>query len=156
MSDRDQPPQAESPEAAAGDDVRLVIRTGTYLHPCCPNCGYDLVGHDKVLLTVTGPGGECGELRLSPRFNVFQKESSIELAQGAQLRDLLCPRCKESMVEPERPCELCNSRAAKLRISVVGRDLDLFICTRIGCPWHGLAKKDGQTVILDKPPQNNL
>jgi hypothetical protein len=151
MSDREERPQAKSPA-----DERLIIRTGTYLHPCCPNCGYDLVGHDQVLLIVIGPGGQRGELRLSPRFNVFQKESSIGLADGTQLQDLLCPRCGGSMVESERPCELCNSRAAKLRISVVGRDLDLFICTRVGCPWHGLAKEDGQSVILDKPPQTDL
>ena len=147
MTDQEhRPPDAPEPGS------RIVLRTGTYLHPCCPLCGEELVEDSLLHLTVIGAKGKQGELLLSPRFNVFAKESTIELAKGSNMQDLLCPHCKGSMLVPERPCELCNSKTAKLRVSVLGRDMDLLICTRIGCPWHGLTEDEDSHVILDKLP----
>jgi hypothetical protein len=153
MFDQDHPAVPPGSRPGRGADARLVIRTGTYLHPCCPLCGYDLVEDYGVHLEIIGPRGERGELRLSPRFNVFHKEATINLPIGTQIQDILCPHCNSSMVEPDRPCERCQSHAAKIRISVLHDDLALYICTRIGCHWHGLTEEDGQRVILDEPPE---
>lgn len=153
MLDRDQPTRPPGSRPDQGEGQRKLLRTGTYLDAHCPHCGHDLAEHNWVRLAIIGPGGEPGLLRLSPRFNVLQRESTTPLEHGAEIKDILCPGCKRSIVDPDRRCDQCNSKAAKLRIAVVHMDLDLFICTRIGCPWHGLTAEDEQRVILDETPE---
>ncbi len=152
MSKRNPPPRPPDDRSPLIDRRREYLHTGTYLHTYCPHCGYDLADESWVRLQVIGPAGEQGELRLSPRFNVFQREATIPLEPGTELKDLLCPRCEESIVAEDRGCGQCRGRAAKLRISVVHLDLDLYFCLRVGCPWHGLGADDERRVVLDQSP----
>jgi len=129
---------------------REALKTGTYLHTYCPHCTYDLVEDNWIKLVVTNTAGERGQLRLSPRFNVLQRESDIALHPDTEMRDLACPRCGASIVEPNRRCSRCSARTARLRVSIVRLDLDLYICLRTGCRWHGLSQEDEGRVVLDE------
>jgi predicted RNA-binding Zn-ribbon protein involved in translation (DUF1610 family) len=128
---------------------RKFLRTGTYLHAYCPVCGGGLIEGDWIRFKVLGPADEEGELKLSPRFNVFEKKSSVRLDAGLQIRDLCCPRCGASLIVPDVICGECRSKAVRLRVSAVHMDVDLYICSRMGCHWHGLSQEDQQRLILD-------
>ena len=132
---------------------REFLKTGTYLHTYCPDCGYDLVEANWIRLGIVNDSGEHGLLRLSPRFNVFQRECDVELVPGTQIKDLVCPRCNASIVDSAKRCNLCDARTARLRVSIVRHDLDLFICLRVGCPWHGLSEEDEGRVVLEEERQ---
>jgi len=108
----------------------------------------DLAKENWVRLLAKGTDGTTGELLLSPRFNIFQREFNIPLGEGAGIGDLSCPGCNESLTVSDRRCTRCESRAAKMRIAVVDLDLDLFFCLRGGCPWHGLCSEDEKRIAL--------
>lgn len=133
---------------------REILRTGTYLHAYCPHCRKDLAEENWVRLLIEVPPAQRGELHLSPRFNVFQKESSVPLEAGVEIRDLRCPGCGDSIVTTDRSCTVCGARAAKLHVSVVHLDLDLYFCMRTGCTWHGLTTEDEQRIELDETPES--
>jgi len=145
----DQPTDDRKEHPRNGRNPEL-LRTGTYLHTRCPSCGHDLVEKNWVRLRVTNAAGDQGQLRLSPRLNVFQRECDIPLQPGTEMRDLTCPNCGASIVEPHRHCSHCSARTAKLHVSVVRLDLVLYICLRVGCPWHGLGDEDEGRVVLDE------
>ena len=126
-----------------------VLRTGTYLHTYCPHCGADLIEGHRVRLAAVSPDGEQGQLQLSPRFNIFEKQSSFGLPRGAELAALHCPHCEASLIDAARRCRLCRARAAHLRIAAVDVEVLLYFCTRIGCRWHGLAPEHEREVELD-------
>jgi len=152
MTDKkDRTPHAR-PDARPLGDGRELLRTGTYLHTSCPHCNQDLLKDEWIHLTIITKGGEGGELKLSPRFNIFDKISSIELKEGASLDDLLCPACEHSLIVPDLRCELCGSKIARVRISTVRLKLDLYVCTKIGCYWHGIPQRDQQAIELDTRP----
>jgi hypothetical protein len=142
----DRPPPAGG--GAQGD--RALLKTGTYLHTSCPHCGHDLVEANWIQLGITNEKGEQGRLRLSPRFNVFQRDSDVALVAGTEIHDLVCPRCSTSIVEDSRHCSRCDSRTARLHVSFLRLDLELFFCLRIGCPWHGLSEEDEGRVVLEE------
>ena len=124
------------------------LRTGTYLRTYCPVCGGDLIEGNWVLLKATGPDEERLELKLSPRFNIFEKEATVQLRRGVLLRDLRCPRCDHSLLTEESTCEICEAPAARMRITVMETEVEIYICTRIGCPWHGLREEDRRRLRL--------
>lgn len=140
MSEHDQPTKRE------------ILRTGTYLHAYCPHCRKDLAEENSVKLLIEVASALRGELRLSPRFNVFQKEANVPLEPGVEICDLRCPGCGDSIVVADRTCSQCGARAAKLHVSVVHLDLDLYFCMRTGCTWHGLTSEDEQRIELDETP----
>lgn len=127
---------------------REILRTGTYLHCYCPHCQMDLATENWVRLLVEGTNRSAGELLLSPRFNIFQREFRVPLEEGVGIRDLRCPGCNESLALSDRRCTRCGSQAVKLRVAVVDLDLDLFFCMRAGCPWHGLSTEDEKRIAL--------
>jgi hypothetical protein len=136
---------------ASGPIPRLrlqVLRTGTYLHTYCSGCGANLVQDDWIIFNIK-VGDQNGQLKLSPRFNVFDKESTIEFKPETELDDMVCPRCNESLINPRVTCERCNSKTASIKVSAVELDLHLNVCTRLGCPWHGLSNRDKARLTLD-------
>jgi hypothetical protein len=127
------------------------LPTGTYLHIYCPHCEGDLLVDRRVHLAIVTAEGQPGELRLSPRFNVFDRQATVDLAVGSQLRDLCCPRCQASFVHRDLECEWCQSPIARVHVSAVRLDFDLYLCARVGCHWHGVSEQDRQRVQLDEP-----
>lgn len=125
-----------------------VLRTGTYLHTYCSACGANLIQGDWIVFDIKVDDQE-GQLMLSPRFNVFDKQSTIEFKAETELDDIACPRCQESLINPRVKCERCNSKTASIKVSAVDLDIHLNVCTRPGCPWHGLSNRDKARLILD-------
>lgn len=126
-----------------------VLRTGTYLHTYCSVCGANLIQGDWIIFNIKA-GSQVGELQLSPRFNVFDKESTIALAPDIELDDICCPFCQVSLINPRVVCGRCGAKAARIRISAVNLDIHLNICARLGCPWHGLSERDKARLILEE------
>lgn len=139
----------QHPNHPADGPVRKILRTGMFLHASCPHCAADLVDQRWIHLRITGPGNEGGELKLSPRFNVFEKESTIDLPSGEEVRDLLCPRCGASLLAAPDRCEICTAPVARVHVEAVRVGFDLLFCTRVGCRWHGLSDEDRARIDLD-------
>ncbi|MBP7865622.1 MAG: hypothetical protein KA419_06695 [Acidobacteria bacterium] len=132
-----------------GDHVEM-IRTGTKLQCFCPNCKASLVKGEDLVVHILGTDGRIGELRLSPYLNVFRNECSIFIPPGAEVEDMICPQCKGSLWLNDKRCEVCDSKAAKMRIRASVLDLDFYICMRDQCHWHGLSEGDRQRILLDE------
>lgn len=126
-----------------------VLRTGTYLHTHCPRCSAEMVEGDWIRFHAIGAGGEEGELRLSVRFNVFEQEATIPLKAGDEVADLCCPHCRASLLDESRRCDLCGSRAVRIRITAVRTEIVLLLCSRYGCHWHGVPDADRQRLVLE-------
>jgi predicted RNA-binding Zn-ribbon protein involved in translation (DUF1610 family) len=125
------------------------LRTGTFLHVYCPSCGANLNQRDWIHLHMT-VGGQSGWLKLSSRFNVFDKKMSLNVPATAELDDLSCPRCQESMINPDLRCERCGSKTARIRVAAVQVDVHLDICVRLGCTWHALSELDRTRVVPEE------
>ena len=65
-------------------------------------------------------------------------------------KTLRCPHCEASLLVPDLHCEECGATALKLRISAVQLDFDLYLCTKIGCHWHGVSDDDRRRLILEQ------
>jgi hypothetical protein len=147
-SDNAGPPGGGGPSPQSGEPK--LLRTGTYLHAYCPLCGADLVEDRLIRFEVTTKSGEVGILKLSPRFNVFDKDSDVDIEHGTEVEDLRCPRCHDSLIAPETNCGTCGARTVRVRISAIHLDFDLFLCARIGCRWHGVSDEDRRRLILEQ------
>jgi glutamate synthase (NADPH) small chain len=132
--------------ATRTDGESKALLEGTELSTFCPHCHQALNVFDPatkqvwVRLTVT-EGGQKGELLLSPKLDVFERQVNIELVEGRAVDDIGCPHCGQSLVE-QRTCEECGAPAARLVIYAQGRLVDFSICTKEGCHWHGISRAD--------------
>jgi Zn-finger nucleic acid-binding protein len=148
MHEPDEAPGSEPAEPLPQSHLRA-LRTGAFLHVYCPSCGANLNQRDWINLEMT-VGGESGLLKLSSRFNVFDKEMSLDIPPPTELDDLSCPRCHASMINPDIFCERCHSKTARIRISAVKVDVHLDICVRLGCTWHALSELDRTRVVAEE------
>jgi predicted RNA-binding Zn-ribbon protein involved in translation (DUF1610 family) len=148
MHEPDQVPDSEPRDARPQRHLRA-LRTGTFLHTYCPSCGANLNQRDWINLEMT-VGGETGVLKLSSRFNVFDKEMSLDIPPPTELDDLSCPRCHASMINPGVRCERCHAKTARMRVSAVKVDVYLDICVRLGCTWHALSALDQARVVAEE------
>lgn len=148
MNEPDQVPDSE-PSDTLSRRHRRTLRTGTYLHAYCPSCGTNLNQRDWINLEMA-VGGESGVLKLSSRFNVFDKEMSLDIPPPTELDDLSCPRCHASMINPDVQCERCQSKTARIRVSAVKVDVYLDICVRLGCTWHALSELDQAREVAEE------
>lgn len=130
-------------------DQRELIRTGTKLQCFCPSCSADLVQGEDLSVIAKDKEGRLASLKLSPYLNVFTSECSLYIPPGEEVADMLCPKCGESFWRDERFCNLCGSKAAKIKVKVSSFDVDFFVCMRKQCHWHGLSEKDCRKIILD-------
>jgi glutamate synthase (NADPH/NADH) small chain len=129
------------------------LLAGTELSTFCPHCHQALNVFDPVTRQIwarlsVSDDGRTGELLLSPKFDVFERQSSIDLLDGRVVDDITCPHCGTSLVE-QRTCDECGAPAARLVIYAQSRLVDFSICTRAGCHWHGMSRAD-QARIMPK------
>ncbi|MGA1821801.1 MAG: hypothetical protein ACMUIG_04680 [Thermoplasmatota archaeon] len=126
-----------------------IIRSGSYLNTYCPHCEEGLNEDLHVTFSIINTYGEEGTLKLSPYLNVFTKESTVRLPEDVNLRDVLCPKCKKSLILDERRCTKCDSRVAKIHIEAMHHKLDFFFCSKRGCRWHGLDYENITDIVLE-------
>jgi len=141
------PPLPKELSEEASD--KEIIRTGTYLQSYCPYCHKSLIENDVIKLKIKNKDGEVGYLYLSPYLNVFTHKSTIRLPERKQVADISCPHCGHSLIEKEKKCEMCGSEVARISVSAMTKLIDFYICTRKGCPWHGLSDEDVKSILLE-------
>ncbi|HTY08220.1 MAG TPA: NADPH-dependent glutamate synthase [Candidatus Edwardsbacteria bacterium] len=139
------------------DDLKQ-IAPGTDLTVFCPHCHQGLNTYDPATgkawfkLHVTANGQE-GDLLLSSKMEDFTRQSTLDLTDGQAVDGLSCPFCRTSIIERDGHCGQCNSPAARLTVSVQSRLIPFFICTKVGCRWHGITKADEQRIKPKVPRQ---
>ncbi len=133
----------------ADSNSKKVVRTGTSMTCSCPHCRASLIEGTHVVFEVEREDQESGHLHLSPLLNEFACSSTIDLAQGREVADLRCSRCRQSLRDDSVRCEICHSRAARFLVEVDGEDVDFYICMRKGCHWHDISQAARSRMILE-------
>ncbi len=137
------------------EDVKY-LKFKSYLNTYCPHCRntFNVEIKDMRYLQFKAVyKGEDIDLKLSPYLDVFDIESSKEINQDDRLDDFLCPRCKKSLITPEKICGECGSPVAEVIIAAFSRLLPFYLCMKHGCTWHGLTKADENKIKLKIPRQ---
>lgn len=137
------------------EDVKY-LKYKTYLNTYCPHCRNSFNYERKDVKYIEFKAvykGENIELKLSPYLDVFDIESSIPIEMEDRLDDLLCPRCKKSLIVDTKVCGECGSPVAEMIITAFSKLIPFFICMKHGCTWHGLTKADENKVKLKIPRQ---
>ena len=132
------------------------VKFKTFLKTYCPHCNnsFNVKREGKELLVFKAIFKKQEiELLMSPYLDVFEMETSVPIQNGEKLSDLICSRCKSSLVIKERTCDECGSSVAKLIITAHSKLLPFFICLQHGCKWHGLTKADQRIIKLKIPRQ---
>jgi len=124
---------------------------GAELSTYCEHCHQALNVFDpkarKVWMRLmVRSGDKSGELLLSPRFDVFDRESTVELPEGQIVDDLTCPHCDASLVEADGRCDVCGAPSAQFIVYVNSKLAGFRICTRVGCHWHGMSPADERRI----------
>jgi uncharacterized CHY-type Zn-finger protein len=85
------------------EDVKY-LKFKTYLNTYCPHCrntfNYERKD-DKYIVFKSIYKGQEAELKLSPYLDVFDVESSVPIDENDKLDDLICPKCKKSLIVKE-------------------------------------------------------
>lgn len=137
------------------EDVKY-LKYKTYLNTYCPHCRNSFNFERKDVKYIEFKAvykGEDIELKLSPYLDVFDIESSKPIEMEDRLDDLLCPRCKKSLIVDTKVCGECGSPVAEMIITAFSKLIPFFICMKHGCTWHGLTKADENKVKLKIPRQ---
>ncbi len=128
---------------------QVTMATGTYLYAYCPHCNHSLIDRNTIgFILVNQDGGE-GRLALSPYLNVFTHCSTIEIPEGEQVKDLLCPSCRHSLLAPDQICGRCEARTVRITVSAMRKLISFYVCLRKGCTWHGISDEDTQAIQLE-------
>jgi signal transduction histidine kinase len=83
----------------------------------------------KVKIRATG---EEGFLYVDPLYGRHRDQTTWPIAAG-QIRQMHCPECTTSLIEPDVTCPLCGAPAYWLEIPTLGK---WEACTRQGCDWQ--------------------
>ena len=138
------------------EDVKY-LKFKTYLNTYCPHCrntfNYERKDEKYIVFKSIYKGQE-GELKLSPYLDVFEVESSVPIDENDSLDDLICPKCKKSLIVKEPQCGECGSPVAEVIITAFSKLMPFYLCMKQGCTWHGLSKADENKVKLKIPRQD--
>jgi glutamate synthase (NADPH/NADH) small chain len=136
-------------------DVRY-LKFKTYLSFYCPHCKKTFNverQHEKSLVFNGKYKGEDMVLKLSPFLDVFDIKASVDIKKDEVLDDLLCPHCKESLINPDVTCGECGSKVGESIVSAFAKLIPFYFCLKHGCEWHGISKEDERTIRLKIPRQ---
>lgn len=131
------------------EEIQKIVKEGTFLSSYCPHCRRSLIDDEGITFIVVSRNGQEGNLSLSPYLNVFTHKSTIQIPSGETVQDLICPRCRKSLIDHHNHCERCGSRIALINISAMRQWIAFYICLRKGCTWHGISDEDTQLIALE-------
>ena len=129
---------------------RAVLKSGSFLKCFCPHCGQDLMRNNMIHMETVTADGQAGWIELSPYLNVFERRSDIRLPKKAEVTDLKCGHCGESLRTEGRLCERDRSRVACVLVGISNARVPFYFCMREGCEWHCLDPEDEHRIILDE------
>ncbi len=138
------------------EDVKY-LKFKTYLNTYCPHCRntFNFERKDeKYIIFKSIYKGQEAELKLSPYLDVFEVESSVPIDENDRLDDLICPKCKKSLIVKEPQCGECGSPVAEVIITAFSKLMPFYLCMKHGCTWHGLSRADENRVKLKIPRQD--
>ena len=142
--------EAENTRIVSEDqEIQKIVKEGTFLSSYCPHCRFSLIDDEGITFTVVNGNGQEGTLSLSPYLNVFTHKSTIQIPSGETVQDLICPRCRKSLINHKNHCERCGSRIALINVSAMRQLIAFYICLRKGCTWHGISDEDTQLIALE-------
>jgi glutamate synthase (NADPH/NADH) small chain len=149
--------EAASDRAAAAAELAALEHEAD-LASFCPHCHAPLSVFDantkRVWIGLTvDVAGESGELLLNPRFDAGERISDKGWVDGSTANDVRCPHCHDSLLEPDRRCDLCDAPVFAIEVSVRTRVAPLSLCTRAGCNWRGVSTKAAARVKSVAPRQ---
>ena len=136
-------------------DVKY-LKFKSYLNIYCPHCNNTLNVESKEEKSVNFKAvykKQEVELKLSPYLDVFDVESSVEIEDGQLIDDMTCPHCNASLINKEMECGDCQSPVGEVTMFAASKLLPFYLCTKQGCQWHGLTKRDERRVKLKIPRQ---
>jgi hypothetical protein len=134
---------------SAPESKTELIKCGTFLKCYCPHCNLSLTQGEDAVFDVVNNEGETGEVRLSPYLCIFNRRSTISLPEGQTVKDIICPYCQKSLLDPDDECAHCGTPVARILIAALTKIIPFHICTMVGCHWHGLSDEDENTIRLD-------
>jgi predicted RNA-binding Zn-ribbon protein involved in translation (DUF1610 family) len=132
---------------------RTVLKSGSHLRASCPFCHESLIKDGMTHLDTVNAAGDDGWVALSPYLNVFDHRSSVELAEGEQVRDMRCPHCGKSLMVSGVTCERGDSQVACMMVGISTVEVPMGFCMRVGCQWHRIDREDIHKIILDDSPE---
>lgn len=133
------------------------LKFKTYLNTYCPYCHEGLNTEKKNVRQIEFKSkykGDEIDLILSPYLDVFEVETSVSIKEGDLLDDVMCPHCGKSLIHKEIPCGECGSPVAEVIVSAASRLIPFYLCSKQGCEWHGLTKRDERRIKLKIPRQD--
>ncbi len=136
-------------------DVKY-LKFKTYLNTYCPHCheSFNVEKKDRKQINFKAVyKNEDIDLVLSPYLDVFEVEASTEIILGDTVDDIKCPHCGKSLIHKDMPCGECGSPVAEVIVSAASRLIPFFLCSKYGCEWHGLSKRDERHIKLKIPRQ---
>jgi hypothetical protein len=81
--------------------------------------------------------------------NVFTHLCSIEIPEGEEAKDLLCPHCRVSLLEEGKRCGRCGAHSGRTTVTAMRKLVEFSICLRKGCTWHGISEEDARLMQLE-------
>ncbi|MGC9778383.1 MAG: hypothetical protein HZR80_04000 [Candidatus Heimdallarchaeota archaeon] len=126
-----------------------IIKSGTFLRMYCKHCKEGLIEKGSVIFRIINENDETGFLMLSPYLNVFTNKSTIFIPDGAVVKDITCPHCKATLIDPEKNCQECGSPAVETDVAALRKLIEFNFCSKKGCHWHSLDEQDLHFVVLE-------
>jgi len=132
-------------------NVRVRLKRRRFLNAYCPKCtGYLIKDNNVQLLAETAEGGK-EVLDLILYLNIYEAANKHEIVRPlrAELKDVECPICNQSLVHTDVLCGVCGSRTAELSVAAVHIQVPFLFCLKQGCHWHGITPEDELLLIQD-------
>jgi predicted RNA-binding Zn-ribbon protein involved in translation (DUF1610 family) len=126
-----------------------IIKSGSYLQAFCPHCKKTNTLGNTVKFKVKNQKDEIGELFLSPYLNFYTDNSTVNIAEGELVKEVMCPNCSNSLFVEDKKCTICSSPIIGINVAAKTKLINFYFCSKKGCPWHGLSEKDVKFVFLE-------
>lgn len=138
-----------------------VAKYDSFLHCYCPKCNKRLNEdnneaneHSNQIHLFIKHKDMLGSLWLNPSLDNPEISTDIPMSIDEIHQDIICPHCKSTLVESDKPCESCGSHVAKLTVSAPEKLLPYYVCLKYGCKWHGISAKEQRHVRIKVPRQS--
>ena len=104
-------------------DVKY-LKFRSFLNTYCPHChnSFNRERHGEQTLNFKAVYQKKEmDLVLSPHLDVFETDATVDIKRDGVLDDLICPKCKKSLVHKETLCGDCGSHVGEVIISAFSK-----------------------------------